>query len=80
MTSTEYGTITEDDLTAAAFDVTLVCKSGYSSTGTPTAVKCTTAGDYSVTAPCTGASPAAGLATGAEANLTPARHPLMFVL
>ena len=73
MTAAKY-TITENDKTVASWDVTLACASGYSSTGTPTAA-CTSAGDYTVTNPCTGASPAAGLATGAEAILTPARYP-----
>jgi hypothetical protein len=51
--STQYGTITEADLTAAAFDVTLACAAGYASAGTPTAVACTSAGDYTVVDPCT---------------------------
>ena len=52
MTDTEY-TITETDVTVAAFAVTLACAYGYSSTAAPTAVACTSAGDYTVTAPCT---------------------------
>ena len=55
VTATEYGTITETDLTGAAFAVTLACASGYSSTGTPTA-SCSSAGEYTVTDACTGAS------------------------
>ena len=55
VTSTEY-TITETGLTVVAFDVTLACAPGYASSGTPTAVACTSAGDYTVTDPCTGAS------------------------
>ena len=73
MTTTEY-TITETTLPVAGFSVTLACKTGYSSTATPTAA-CSSAGDYTVTNPCTGASPAAGLATGAEAILTPPHSP-----
>jgi hypothetical protein len=61
VTATEYGTITETDLTAASFAVTLACNAGYASAGTPTAVKCTSAGDYTVTDPCTGTSPDACL-------------------
>ena len=53
MTSTKYGTITETDLTVANFGVTLACASGYASSGTPTAVACTSAGDYTVADPCT---------------------------
>jgi short subunit dehydrogenase-like uncharacterized protein len=57
VTDTEYGTITEADLAIATFDVTLACAGGYSSTGSPTAVACTSdATDYTVTAPCAGAS------------------------
>jgi hypothetical protein len=55
VTTTEYATITEDqlDLSAGSFSVTLACESGYTSMSTPTAVACTTTGDYSVTDPCT---------------------------
>ena len=59
VTATEYGTITETDLTAASFAVTLACNAGYASAGTPTATQCTSAGDYTVTDQCTGASPSA---------------------
>ena len=52
MTATEYGTITETDLTIANFGVTLACAFGYASGGTPTAA-CTWAGDYTVADPCT---------------------------
>jgi hypothetical protein len=78
VTETE-STITESTLTATGFAVTLVCKSGYSSTSTPTAAACTSAGDYTVDAPCTGASPAAGLATGGEISFTPPPPPPCFV-
>ena len=55
VTATEYGTITETDLTVANFGVTLACASGYASGGTPTAA-CSSAGDYTVADPCTGVS------------------------
>jgi len=60
ITSSNYGTIMESSLAAASFSVTLVCASGYSSTGTPTAAACTSAGDYTVTNPCTVAATCAG--------------------
>ena len=52
VTDAKY-TITENDLAIASFNVALACKAGYSSTGTPTANACTSAGDYTVTNPCT---------------------------
>jgi hypothetical protein len=69
VTSTEYGTITETDLTIANFGVTLACTAGYASGGTPTAA-CSSAGDYTVADPCTRASPTALQAMGAEAILS----------
>ena len=53
VTAAKYSTLTETDLTAASFGVTLACAGSYSSTGTPTAVVCTEAGVYTVTDPCT---------------------------
>ena len=57
--------IEEGSLAAARsrFSVTLTCKPGYDSPGTPTAAACTSAGDYIVTNPCAGATQGASRAT-----------------
>ena len=67
MTSTQYGTITETDLTGAAFAVGLACNAGHSSTGTPTAVACGSAGDYTVTDACTDTDGCSGATCGTNA-------------
>ena len=66
MTATEYSTITEADLTVAAFGVTLACAAGYASAGVP-AASCSSAGEYTVTGPCTDINDCAGDPCGAAA-------------
>jgi hypothetical protein len=54
VTPSQYRTITETnlDLSAGAFNVTLLCADGYSSVSGASAA-CVTSGDYGVTDPCT---------------------------